>query len=103
VTQFATAKAGLILVNINPAYRVAELEYVLNKVGCRALVHADRDKGSDYIAMLLELLPEIAHFKVARYVKLVEDVPMAVTGKAQKFVMRDLMKQELGHEDERTA
>ncbi|HTI78972.1 MAG TPA: AMP-binding protein, partial [Acetobacteraceae bacterium] len=38
VTQFATAKAGLILVNINPAYRLAELEYALNKVGCRALV-----------------------------------------------------------------
>ena len=35
VTQFATAKAGLILVNINPAYRAAELEYALNKVGCR--------------------------------------------------------------------
>ena len=41
VTQFATAKAGLILVNINPAYRLAELEYALNKVGCRALITAD--------------------------------------------------------------
>ena len=40
VTQFATAKAGLILVNINPAYRLAELEYALNKVGCRALITA---------------------------------------------------------------
>ena len=39
VTQFATARVGLILVNINPAYRKAELEYALNKVGCRALVH----------------------------------------------------------------
>ena len=38
VTQFATAKAGLILVNINPAYRLCELEYALNKVGCRALI-----------------------------------------------------------------
>ena len=60
VTQFATAKAGLILVNINPAYRAAELEYVLNKVGCRALIHADRFKASDYTGMLLELCPEIA-------------------------------------------
>ena len=42
VTQFATAKAGLILVNINPAYRLAELEYALNKVGCRASDHRDR-------------------------------------------------------------
>ena len=42
MTQFATAKAGLILVNINPAYRLAELEYALNKVGCRALITATR-------------------------------------------------------------
>jgi fatty-acyl-CoA synthase len=60
VTQFASAKAGLILVNINPAYRLAELEYALNKVGCRALVHAERFKSCDYTAMLLELCPEIA-------------------------------------------
>src|SRR5512143_1334134 len=37
LTQFATARAGLILVNINPAYRASELEYALRKVGCRAL------------------------------------------------------------------
>ena len=59
VTQFATAKAGLILVNINPAYRLAELEYALNKVGCRALITAAQFKSSDYIAMLRELAPEI--------------------------------------------
>jgi fatty-acyl-CoA synthase len=59
ITQFATAKAGLILVNINPAYRLSELEYALNKVGCKALVTADRFKGSDYVAMLRELAPEI--------------------------------------------
>jgi fatty-acyl-CoA synthase len=59
VTQFAAAKAGLVLVNINPAYRITELEYALSKVGCRALVHADRFKSSDYTAMLLELCPEI--------------------------------------------
>ncbi len=60
VTQLATAKAGLILVNINPAYRVSELEYALSKVGCRALVTADRFKSSDYLAMLRELAPELA-------------------------------------------
>ena len=59
VTQFATAKAGLILVNINPAYRLSELEYALNKVGCRALVTASSFKGSDYIGMLRELVPEL--------------------------------------------
>ena len=49
LTQFATAKAGLILVNINPAYRVTELEYALNKVGCKALILAERFKSSDYV------------------------------------------------------
>ena len=55
VTQFATAKAGLILVNINPAYRLSELEYALNKVGCKALVTATAFKTSDYIGMLSTL------------------------------------------------
>ena len=55
LTQFATARAGLILVNINPAYRSTELAYVLRKVGCRALVFAPHFKGSDYGAMLDEL------------------------------------------------
>ncbi len=59
VTQFASAKAGLILVNINPAYRLAELEFCLKKVGCRALVTAERLKSSDYLAMLRSLAPEL--------------------------------------------
>jgi fatty-acyl-CoA synthase len=61
VTQFATAKAGLILVNINPAYRLAELEYALNKVGCRALVTATSFKTSDYVGMVNTLVPELRH------------------------------------------
>lgn len=60
VTQFATAKAGLILVNINPAYRLSELEYALNKVGCRALVTATQFKTSGYVDMLTALAPELA-------------------------------------------
>jgi fatty-acyl-CoA synthase len=59
VTQLATAKAGLILVNINPAYRLAELEYALNKVACRALITMPTFKSSDYIGMLRELAPEL--------------------------------------------
>ena len=61
VTQFATAKAGLILVNINPAYRLSEVEYALNKVGCRALVTATSFKTSDYIGMINTLAPELRH------------------------------------------
>jgi len=60
LTQFATAKAGLILVNVNPAYRIAELEFALNKVGCKALVLAPRFKSSDYVGMLRQLAPELA-------------------------------------------
>jgi len=59
VTQFASAKAGLILVNINPAYRLFELEYALNKVGCKALITASSFKSSDYLCMLRELAPEL--------------------------------------------
>jgi len=59
ITQFATAKAGLVLVNINPAYRLAELDYALNKVACRALVTATAFKTSDYAGMLQTLLPEL--------------------------------------------
>lgn len=59
ITQFATAKAGLILVNINPAYRISELEYALNKVGCKALVLAESFKSSNYVAMLREIAPEL--------------------------------------------
>jgi fatty-acyl-CoA synthase len=61
LTQFATAKAGLVLVNINPAYRIAELEYALNKVGCKALILAERFKTSDYVGILRELAPELGH------------------------------------------
>ncbi len=63
LTQFATAKAGLILVNINPAYRLAELEYALNKTACKALVFAPRLRTSDYLAMLRKLLPELHLYK----------------------------------------
>ncbi|MGN6765091.1 MAG: AMP-binding protein [Rhizobiaceae bacterium] len=60
LTQFATARLGLIMVNINPAYRLAELEYALVKVGCKALVTAASFKTSDYIGMLKTLAPEMA-------------------------------------------
>ena len=66
LTQFASAKAGLILVNINTAYRRAELEYALNKVGCRAIVLAKSHRGIEYRDMLAELreagrLPQLDH------------------------------------------
>jgi fatty-acyl-CoA synthase len=59
LTQFATAKAGLILVNINPAYRAHEVEYAMNKVGCRALILSPGFRGNDYLATLRSIAPEI--------------------------------------------
>ena len=55
LAQFGSAYAGLILVNINPAYRLSELEYALNKVGCRALITETRFKSSNYIEMVQTL------------------------------------------------
>jgi fatty-acyl-CoA synthase len=63
LTQFAAAKAGLILVTINPAYRLSELEFALHKVGCSAIVTATAFKTSNYMDMLNTLLPELATAK----------------------------------------
>jgi fatty-acyl-CoA synthase len=57
LTQYATAKIGAILVNINPAYRTSELEYVCNQAGIRMLVAAQSFKTSDYVAMIDEVRP----------------------------------------------
>lgn len=59
--QYATAKIGAILVNINPAYRLFELEYALNKVGCKAVITAEKHKTSEYLSMLTELAPELVN------------------------------------------
>ncbi|KWR88333.1 AMP-binding protein [Cupriavidus sp. IDO] len=60
LTMFATARLGLVLVNVNPAYRLAELEYALNKVGVKAIVAAESFKTSRYLEMLQALAPELA-------------------------------------------
>ena len=66
LTQFATAKAGLVLVNVNPAYRRSELEYAMNKVECKALVLAPALKTSNYLEITADLvkagkLPHLRH------------------------------------------
>jgi fatty-acyl-CoA synthase len=60
ITQFATSKVGAILVNINPSYRLNEVQYALRQAGCAWLVTAPRFKTSDYTAMIHELTPELA-------------------------------------------
>ena len=60
--QFATAKLGVILVNVNPAYRTSELRYALRHSGCKALISAPEFKTSDYRAMVAEVrgdLPDL--------------------------------------------
>jgi fatty-acyl-CoA synthase len=59
LVQYATAKAGIILVNVNPAYRTSELEYALRQSGCRMLVAATAFKTSDYVGMVDEVRPEL--------------------------------------------
>ena len=60
LTQYASARIGVILVNINPAYRLSELEYALNKVQCKGIVSAPEFKSSAYLQMLRTLAPESA-------------------------------------------
>jgi fatty-acyl-CoA synthase len=59
LTQFASAKTGLILVNLNPAYSASELVFSLNKVGCRALVIAERFKNTSFLDVLGGIAPEL--------------------------------------------
>jgi len=59
LTQFAAARAGLILVTINPAYRTSEAAFTMAKVGLAALVFMDRFKTSDYAAMVAEIAPDL--------------------------------------------
>ena len=59
IVQYATAKVGAILVNLNPAYRTSEVQYALAQSGCRLLVAATEFKSSDYRSMIAEVAPEL--------------------------------------------
>ncbi len=59
ILQFGSSKIGAILVNINPSYRLNELEYALTQSGCTALVIAEKFKSSDYTQMIRDLAPEL--------------------------------------------
>ena len=92
LTQFATAKIGLILVNINPAYRSGELEYALNQVGCKALVTAGSFKTSNYIEMLQGLAPELENSEPNQlnscklpHLKLIISIPAKKTNGMMNF------------------
>src|SRR3954462_13641178 len=79
LVQFASAKVGAILVNVNPAYRTSELEYALDQSGCRMLIAAREFKESDYVAMVgegrprLERLERVVHLDSPDWEKLVAE------------------------------
>lgn len=87
IIQYATAKAGIILVTMNPSYRRTELEYSLNKVGCAGLVLISSFKNSDYESMVYDVVPELKDSPLGelraekvptlRYVIKLEDDPSA--------------------------
>ena len=67
IAQYASAKAGAILVNVNPAYRLRELEYTLRQSGVSVLIAARGFRSADYVAMLDELAPALPALKTIVY------------------------------------
>ncbi|WP_409260583.1 fatty acid CoA ligase family protein [Pseudomonas putida] len=95
ITQFASAKVGAILVNINPAYRSSELDYALGQSGCRWVICADAFKTSDYHAMLLGLIPGLVNGQPGalvceRFPELRGVVSLALSPPAGFFAWHDL-------------
>jgi fatty-acyl-CoA synthase len=96
IMQFATSKIGVILVNINPAYRLHELEYVLTQSGCRGLVIAPAFKSSNYTEMVFALAPELntavpGELKSARFPALSTVVRLSSERVAGMFSWDDLL------------
>ncbi|WP_433591365.1 AMP-binding protein [Nocardia sp. CA-145437] len=82
LTQYATAKIGAILVNINPAYRAHELRYVLTQAEIRLLVAAPAFKTSDYAAMIDEVRPECPELEQVVLLDSTEWRDLFATGRA---------------------
>ncbi|MEU1427487.1 AMP-binding protein [Nocardia sp. NPDC005746] len=82
LTQYATAKIGAILVNINPAYRAHELRYVLGQAGIRLLIAAPAFKTSDYAAMIDEVRPECPELEQVVLLDSTEWRDLFATGRA---------------------
>ncbi|CAN8018070.1 unnamed protein product [Ixodes persulcatus] len=97
VTQFASAKAGLVLVNVNTAYQVSELEFCLNHVKCAALIVAEKFARQDFYQMLLQIMPELkrsamGQLKSARLPLLKHVILISETSKPGTVTYDDLMQ-----------
>jgi fatty-acyl-CoA synthase len=89
LVQYATAKAGVILVNVNPAYRSGELRYALEQSGCRALVAARSFKSSDYEAMVDEVRADLPALAQVIYLDSPEWDALLRSGGAQEAELRE--------------
>jgi len=108
VTQFATSKIGIILVNLNPSYRLHEIEYALKQSGCTAVVIAPSFKTSDYTQMLYDIAPELAtsepgKLKSARLPELTTVIRLASDKKPGMLSWDDLMRMGDAVSDEQLA
>ena len=97
LAQFATARIGAILVNVNPAYRRAELEYALVKVGVKVLITAESFKTSNYLEMLGDLIPELPSCKperlsAARFPLLTSIIQTGAVNQAGMFRFQEVME-----------
>ncbi len=72
IVQYATAKLGVILVNVNPAYRTSELEYALGQSGCRLLFASQEVKGSDFVSMVDQVRPNLPELEQAIFFETAE-------------------------------
>jgi fatty-acyl-CoA synthase len=98
-TQYATAKIGAILVNINPAYRVHELEYVLNQSGIRVLVAAESFKSSDYAAMVDEVRPKCPALEEVLLIGREEWTGLVSIGRGGSVALLEELQAELSADD----
>src|SRR5438067_3839396 len=80
LVQYATAKLGVILVNVNPAYRTSELEYALGQSGCRFIFASVEVKGSDFVAMVDQVRPRLSALERAIFFGSEEWEEMAAGG-----------------------
>ncbi|XP_075751429.1 medium-chain acyl-CoA ligase ACSF2, mitochondrial-like isoform X1 [Rhipicephalus microplus] len=97
VVLFATAKAGLVLVNVNTTYKIHELEHCLNHTDCKVVIVSEQFSKQDYYTLLLKLAPELAssrfgHLKSARLPSLKHVISIGETAKPGTVRFAELME-----------
>ena len=99
LVQYATAKIGVILVNINPAYRTSELEYALRQSGCRMLISAPAFKTSDYRAMVAQVRPDLPELEQVVFLDTDDWAQLLAGGERVSPRELDALAAQLGPED----